>query len=421
VLCQHVLIRAAAGPFAADALYAEVTGAGPYAGLARADFDACLDFAATGGYALRAYDRWQRLKQIEPGLWALRDPRAARAIRMNLGTIVDTEKVKVRMKGRGGAPLGEVEETFAASLTPGDSFLIGGQVVRHEGLREMTVEVSRAPGREPKVPVFMGTKLATSTLLSDRVQAILADPGAHPLPRHIAGWLATQRALSKLPEPGRLLIESFAREGRAHTCVHGFAGRNAQQTLGLLLTHRMEAEGLGPLGFVATDYATLIWGLRPVPDAAALVSAEGLRAALDTWLAGNAVMKRTFRSVAIVAGLIGRNQPGRRSSARQATFSSDILYDTLRTYDPGHLLLRITRDEAMRGLVDFGRIEAMLARTAGRIDHVRAGHVTPLAAPLLLEAGRVPITASGAAELATAEAARLMAEAGLDPAAAPSA
>jgi len=181
----------------------------------------------------------------------------------------------------------------------------------------------------------------------------------------------------------------------------------------------MEAEGLGPLGFVATDYATLIWGLRPVPDAAALVSAEGLRAALDTWLAGNAVMKRTFRSVAIVAGLIGRNQPGRRSSARQATFSSDILYDTLRTYDPGHLLLRITRDEAMRGLVDFGRIEAMLARTAGRIDHVRAGHVTPLAAPLLLEAGRVPITASGAAELATAEAARLMAEAGLDPAAAP--
>jgi ATP-dependent Lhr-like helicase len=286
-------------------------------------------------------------------------------------------------------------------------------VVRYESLREMTVEVSRERGREPKIAVFMGIKMATSTLLSDRVQAMLADPDAHPLPRHTADWLAGQRALSKLPEPGRLLIESFPREGRAHTCVYGFAGRNAQQTLGLLMTQRMEAAGLGPLGFVATDYATLIWGLRPVTDPAGLVAADGLRAALETWLAGNAVMKRTFRSSAIIAGLIERTVPGRRKTGRQATFSSDILYDTLRKYDPDHLMLRITRAEAMRGLVDFGRIEAMLAGTAGRIDHVQAPHVTPLAAPLLLEAGRVPIAASGEAELAEAEAARLMAEAGL--------
>jgi ATP-dependent Lhr-like helicase len=214
---------------------------------------------------------------------------------MNIGTIIDYQTVKVRMKGRGGAPLGEVEEAFAASLSPGDTFLIGGRVVRYESLREMTVEVSRDRGREPKIAVFMGIKMATSTLLSDRVQAMLADPDAHPLPRHTADWLAGQRALSKLPEPGRLLIESFPREGRAHTCVYGFAGRNAQQTLGLLMTQRMEAAGLGPLGFVATDYATLIWGLRPVTDPAGLVAADGLRAALETWLAGNAVMKRTFR------------------------------------------------------------------------------------------------------------------------------
>jgi ATP-dependent Lhr-like helicase len=413
VLCQHILIRAASGPFDAGQLYDEVTAAGPYAALSRAAFDACLDFAATGGYALRAYDRWQRLKQIAPGRWALRDPRVARGIRMNIGTIIDYQTVKVRMKGRGGAPLGEVEEAFAASLSPGDTFLIGGRVVRYESLREMTVEVSRDRGREPKIAVFMGIKMATSTLLSDRVQAMLADPDAHPLPRHTADWLAGQRALSKLPEPGRLLIESFPREGRAHTCVYGFAGRNAQQTLGLLMTQRMEAAGLGPLGFVATDYATLIWGLRPVTDPAGLVAADGLRAALETWLAGNAVMKRTFRSSAIIAGLIERTVPGRRKTGRQATFSSDILYDTLRKYDPDHLMLRITRAEAMRGLVDFGRIEAMLAGTAGRIDHVQAPHVTPLAAPLLLEAGRVPIAASGEAELAEAEAARLMAEAGL--------
>jgi ATP-dependent Lhr-like helicase len=52
---------------------------------------------------------------------------------MNLGTIIDTETLKVRLKSRmGGTPLGEVEEAFAATLTPGDTFLIGGEVVRYE-------------------------------------------------------------------------------------------------------------------------------------------------------------------------------------------------------------------------------------------------------------------------------------------------
>ena len=153
-----------------------------------------------------------------------------------------------------------------------------------------------------------------------------------------------------------------------------------------------------------------------MPDPAALLTPEGLRDGLEGWLGDNAVMKRTFRNAATVAGLIERNMPGLRKTGRQATFSSDILYDTLRKYDPGHLLLRITRDEAGRGLVDFGRIEEMLARIAGRIDVVRAPHVTPLAAPLFLEMGRVPISGGKAeARLVSEAAAALLAEAGLTP------
>lgn len=392
VLCQHILATAAAGPFDADTLFAEVTTAGPYTTLTRAEFDDCLDFAATGGYALRAYDRWQRLQRRPDGCWQLRDPRSARLIRMNLGTIIDTETLKVRMhRQRGGAPLGEVEEAFAATLTPGDSFLIGGQVVRFEGLRDMVVEVSRTARRDPRVAVFSGTRFATSTLLSDAIRTYLAAGDFSDLPVHTADWLALQARVSALPRTDRLLVESFPAGGRAHLCVHGFAGRNAQQTLGLLMTRRMEAAGLDPLGFVATDYATLIWGLEPVRDPAALLDPDDLRAGLEGWLQGNAVMKRSFRSVAIIAGLIDRVHPGARKSGRQATFSSDILHDTLRKYDPGHLLLRITRRDALRGLVDFGRIEAMLAQVAGRIDHLRLNRVSPLAAPLLLEPGRIPI------------------------------
>ncbi|SEN11289.1 ATP-dependent helicase Lhr and Lhr-like helicase [Gemmobacter aquatilis] len=413
VLCQHILATACAGPFEAAALYDEVTSAGPYTGLSRAEFDACLDFAATGGYALRAYDRWQRL-MLRDGRWQLRDPRAAAVIRQNLGTIIGTETLKVRLRGRmGGAPLGEVEEGFAATLTQGDTFLIGGEVVRYEGLNELTVEVTRQPGREPKVAVFGGTKFATSTQLSDRILDLLQQDRWPDLPDHTARWLALQREVSALPRPDRLLCESFPHEGREHLCIYGFAGRNAQQTLGLLVTKRMEETGLAPLGFVCTDYATLIWGLEPVLDIGPLFDIAALRAGLETWLAGNAVMKRTFRDVAIIAGLIERQHQGRRKSGRQATFSSDILYDTLRRFDPDHLMLQITRDAAMRGMVDFGRIEERLAAVAGRIELRRLRSVTPLAAPLLLEPGRIPVQGAGRERLAEAAAARLMAAAGL--------
>lgn len=417
VLCQQILIAACSGPFDADALYAEVRGAGPYADLPRADFDACLDFCATGGYALKAYDKWQRLVQ-RGGRWQLRDPRTAQAVRMNIGTITASETLKVRLAGRmAGMALGEVEEDFAATLSPGDTFLIGGEVVRYESLRELTVEVSRAPGRPPRVAVFSGTKFSTSTELCARMLAILGQGSWPGLPAHTADWLALQRDQSRLPETGRLLIESFPADhlgpGREALCLYGFAGRNAQQTLGLLLTKRMEEEGLHPLGFVASDYATLIWGLDPVTDARPLLDPARLRSGLETWLAGNAVMKRTFRNVALVAGLTERNHPGLRKSGRQATFSTDILYDTLRRYDPGHLMLEVTREEALRGLVDFGRIEALLAGVGGRIDLVRLAHVTPFAAPLFLEVGKVPVHGAARDRLMAAEAARLMAEAGL--------
>ncbi|GAA5065108.1 ligase-associated DNA damage response DEXH box helicase [Roseibacterium beibuensis] len=416
VLCQHILIRAAAGPFHADDLYAEVITTGAYADLSRDLFDRCLDFVATGGYALRAYDQWQRLMQRPDGQWQLRDPRATQRIRMNIGTIVDADKMQVRLhKTRGGKPLGEVEEYFASLLRKGDTFLIGGEIVRYEGMREMVVEVTRTPTQKPKIATFMGTKFATSTQLSDRILTMFRQEDWPDLPPHTRDWLHLQRQVSRLPERDRLLVESFPHDGREHLVAYGFAGRNAQQTLGLLLTQRMEAQGLNPMGFVATDYATLIWGLDAVTEAAPLFSRDNLVETMETWLADNAVMKRTFKGSAIITGLIDRNMPGgKRKSGRQATFSTDILYDTLRKYDPDHLMLRITRDEAMRGLVDFGRIEEMLARIGDRIDHQRLTRVTPLAAPLFLEPGRVPVEGLANQRLLEEEATRLMQTAGLE-------
>ncbi|MBN8293521.1 ligase-associated DNA damage response DEXH box helicase [Rhodobacter sp. NTK016B] len=413
VLCQHILLTACAGPFEADALFEEFRSSGPYQTLTRAQFDACLDFCATGGYALKAYDRWQRL-MVRKGLWYLRDPRSAKLIRMNIGTITDPEQLNVRMaRARGGAPLGTVEESFAASLEPGDMFLIGGRVVAFERLREMVVEVQNTPRKQPRIAVYSGVKMASSLQVSHRVQALIGEPEDwHRLPADIRDWLDMQRRLSVLPRAGVLACESFPRGGQWHLTIWGFAGRNAHQTLGLLISRRMEAMGLGPLGFVTTDYALMIWSVDPVDDPALLLRADTLQDGFDDWLAHNSLIKRTFRSVATIAGLMQRNLPGQRRSGKQATFSSDIIHDTLRRHDPDHLLLRITRDEARRGLVDYDRIEDML-RSNPLIDHARAPHVTPLSAPLLLEIGRVSVDGEGRERMMEREAERLMREAGL--------
>ncbi len=409
VLCQHIQICACAAPFAADAIYAEVTRAGPYSGLTRAAFDQALDFVATGGYALRAYDQWQRL-MLRGTLWGLRDPRSASLIRQNLGTITDTPRIPVRLKG--GAGLGEVEESFAASLRAGDTFLIGGQIVRFDSLDEKAVLVARSHARTPRVPVYGGGKFASSLQLARRVAGLIAAPA--PLPHVARDWVLHQSEISKLPSLETLLIECFPHEGQIFHALYGFAGQNAQATLGLLLTKVMEEAGLAPLGYLAADHATLIWGLRAMTDPALLLDADRLRSGLEEWLADTAVMKRAFRSIATITGLTPRNIQGLRKSGRAVTFSSDILYDTLRKYDPNHVLLAITRAEAERGLVDFSRIADLLVRVEGRFDLIHLDRPSPFAAPLLLERGRVPIKGQARDELAEAEARALMRAAGLD-------
>ena len=411
VLCQHILIAACSAPFDATDLFNEIITVGAFSDLSRTSFDSCLEFCATGGYALRAYDQWKRLKELN-NKWQLRDPRSAARIRMNLGTIYDVETLKVKFR-RSSKSLGEVEEAFAATLTPGDTFLIGGQIVRYEALNQLTVEVSRNKGKSPKVATFFGTKFSTSTQLSQRVLKMFQQDHWPDLPNHTSEWLQMQRKVSKLPEAGRILVETFPQDGHENTVVYSFAGVNANRTLGLILTQRMETAGLNPLGFVVTDYALMIWGLTNVTNIKPLFDPDNMRDGLETWLQGNAVMKRSFRMTATIAGLIERNTRGGRKSGRQATFSSDILYDTLAKYDPDHLMLQITREEAMRGMVDFGRVEELLQRTKGRIDHVSLNRVTPLAAPLFLEPGRIPIFGDGRERLLQDRATELMAEAGL--------
>lgn len=425
VLAQHVLGVACSDGFDSETLYREVLTASPYADLERGDFDAVVNYVATGGYALKSYERFAKLRQDKTGLWRASHAKIIQQYRMNVGTIVESTMLKVRlgrgraskpgMLTRGGRVLGEVEEYFAETMVAGDTFVFGGEVLRFEGIVENEAICSRAsPGTDPKVPSYAGGKFPLSTFLAARVRAMLASPDLwHTLPDEVATWLHAQKAKSRLPKPGELLVETFPRAGRFYLVAYPFEGRLAHQTLGMLLTRRLERAGMRPLGFVCNDYGMACWTLGDMTAAIArgaldldeLFAQDMLGDDLEEWLAESALMKRTFRQCAVIAGLIERRFPGQEKNGRQVTMSTDLVYDVLRRHEPDHILLKAARADAATGLLDIRRLGEMLTRISGRIIHQPLDHVSPLGVSVMLEIGREAVYGEAADEiLAEAEA-----------------
>ncbi len=397
VLAQHVLGMACASPFEADALFAEVKSAAPYRHLTREDFDKVVDFVATGGYALKRYNRFARLRKTPEGLWRLAHPRIAQTYRLNVGVIIEEPTLDVRLqaKGRpagvGGHVLGRLEEYFLEQLAPGDTFVFAGHVLRFEGIRETAAFVTKSNEKVAQIPSYQGGKFPLSTFLADRVRRMLADSKIWArLPYPVGEWLRIQEWRSVIPKAGELLVETFPRGSRQYLVCYPFEGRLAHQTLGMLLTRRLERLRMRPLGFSANEYALAVWGLREMGglDMEKLFDEDMLGDDLDAWLAESALYKRTFRNCAIIAGLIERRTVAGEKTGRQVTFSSDLIYDVLRAHEPDHILLRATYEDAASGLLDIRRLAQMLKRVKGHIVTKRLDRVSPLAVPALLEIGR---------------------------------
>src|SRR5690606_20676186 len=318
-----------------------VKSAAPYTRLERTTFDRVVDFVATGGYALRTYERYARIRQTKDGRWRISHPRLAQQYRLNVGTIVESPMLNVRLTRRrrlganvrGGPVLGKVEEYFLETLTRGDTFLFSGRVLRFEGIRENECFVSNASGEDAMVPAYAGGKLPLSTYLAGEVRAMPAYPvRRQALPEPVSDWLRMQREKSVLPRREDLLVETFPRGSRYYMVAYPFEGRLAHQTLGMLLTRRLERAGARPLGFVATDYSLAVWGLRDLGrmfrtgelDLAALFDEDMLGDDLEAWLADSWLLKRTFRACALISGLIEKRHPGQEKTGRQVTVSTDL-------------------------------------------------------------------------------------------------
>lgn len=409
VLAQHVMALACAAPFDTDNLFAEIVSCAPYAALSRATFDLVLDLIATGGYALRAYDKFRRLVQQPDGLWRVTHPRFAQQHRINAGVIVDTPMLTVRF--RNGRKLGVVDEYYGASLEPGDCFFFSGVSLEVESV-DATDLIVRATKRPARIPSYMGARMPLTTHLAERVRQLLSDQSQwHRFPEDVRFWLEMQARVSLVPRPDQLLVETFWREGRHYLMVYSFEGWNAHQSLAMLITKRMERRGLKPMGFVASDYGFAVWGLETIADPAPLFSADILTDEFIDWIENSALLKRAFREVAVISGLVERQHLGQRKSGRQVTFSTDLIYDVLRRYEPDHVLLQAAWADARARMTDVGRLGALLDRAQTTMIHKQLSQVSPLAVPVLVLIGRESISGGEADEMVLVEAEALANEA----------
>ncbi len=386
VLAQHLMACACAAPFDEAAMLAEVRSSLPYSALTAEQFSHVLGFISDGGYALKAYDKFKRLVRESDGMWRVSHPKFIAQHRLNAGIIVEATMLSVRF--RNGRQLGRVEEGFAATLSVGDTFFFSGMSLEVEKIDTEDLVV-RATARPARIPSYGGARMPLTTNLANRVRGFLADPGGwHRFPDDVRDWLDIQSKRSIMPQPGQLLVETFPHEGRHYMVAYCFEGWNAHQSLGMLLTRRMETNGLKPLGFVANDYALACYSLDPVSDPAALFSADILEDEFVDWVQGSHLLKRAFREVAVIGGLVERQHPGKRKTGKQVTFSTDLIYDVLRRYEPDHLLLKAAWADARAKMTDVGRLADLLDRAAGTMLHVALDRVSPLAVPVLVMIGR---------------------------------
>ncbi len=346
----------------------------------------------------RRYDRYARLRRTPEGLWRLSHPRLAQQYRLNVGVIIEEPMLDIRLQakgkpaGAGGRVLGHLEEYFLEQLTPGDSFIFAGTVLRFEGIRDTAAYVTREQCERKRkfLPIRAANFRCRPFSLRACARCSPNRRNGRNCPILSANGCASSNGAPFCRNPGNCWSRRFPAAAANISSAIRSRGGSPIRRLGMLLTRRLERLRMRPLGFSANEYALAIWGLRDMGgvDMDRLFDEDMLGDDLNAWLAESALYKRTFRNCAIIAGLIERRHPGREKTGRQVTFSSDLIYDVLRAHEPDHILLRATYEDAGTGLLDVARLGDMLKRIKGQIVIKRLERVSPLAVPALLEIGR---------------------------------
>jgi ATP-dependent Lhr-like helicase len=392
VLAQHAVTLALGGGFDAAALYQEVKGTHAYADLGEDTWQAVLDFIVQGGQALSNYPEFRRVERDPDGQYRVHDRRIALRHRLSIGTITSDGAVSVKYLRGGG--LGSVEEGFLARLRPGERFQFAGRTLELVRLEGMIAYVRRAKGGSGPVATWQGGRMPLSTQLAREVEALCTHPGQHPEMRVVEPLLAIQRAASALPDRGKLVAESIATRRGMHLFVFPFAGRAVHEAMAAMMSLRWGRVQSNTFSYTVNDYGLMLTAADPAElDETLLRQLLDPARTLDDLRDGvnlGELARRQFREIARVAGLLTPSLPGGAPrSLRQVQASSGLLYDVLRRYDPGHLLLAQAEREVFETQLEAPRLLAALQDCAARTLALRQPRaLTPFSFPLWAESMR---------------------------------
>ena len=386
VLAQHIIGVSCSQDINVNKLYAEVKKTWAYRKLKKSIFIQILNFLVDGGYSLKNYKQFSKLKKRRNGDFFLASSKFVNKYKLNVGTIVESQMLKVKLNNKS---LGLIEDWFIQKLSFGDTFLFGGKILKFESITMDTVLVKSSKAKNPKIPSYAGGRMPLSTKLSKRVLDFLNDEKQWKvLPKNILSWLEFQKKKSIIPPNNTLMIEYFKKKNKnisEHFYIfYTFEGKNVNQTLGFILSKKIEHLKINPLGFVTNDYALIIWTDKEVLNIKNLLNYKSISKNMFEWLENSSMMRRNFRKVAIISGLLDKGFPGKKNF-KQLNINSDLIYKVLKKYENNHILIAATNEESRRDLVEIERIESFFQKIKNNVILQVLDKPSPLSVPLLIE------------------------------------
>ncbi|MEQ9442829.1 MAG: ligase-associated DNA damage response DEXH box helicase [Cyclobacteriaceae bacterium] len=391
VLVQYLVTLAVGEGFRPDELWKEITATYAYRELTNEEWEWALRFITTGGDSLGQYDEFAKV-EVEDGTYKVTSRRTALRHRLSIGTIVSDPVLKVKYVA--GGYIGTIEESFISRLNKGDNFWFAGRNLKLERIKEMTVLVRKARGKNGVVPRWSGGRLPLSTPLAQMIRLKLDHylQGGYADRELIAlePLLELQREWSALPDQRHLLMERLQTAEGYHVFFYPFAGRAVHEILSALVAWRISQ--VQPISFsiAMNDYGFELLSDQEIPLEEALeLDLFGTDHLLDDVLASvnsTEMARRRFREIAAIAGLVFQGYPGKYIGNRHLQASAQIIYDVFCQYDADNRLLAQALDEALYQQVEH----AQLADTLRQINqqHFLIRHPprpTPFAFPLLVD------------------------------------
>ena len=398
MLCWDVLVQwlctlAVGDGFEPDEVVKVLRGTFAFREMEPEDWQQCLDLISTGGPSLRAYTEHRRVDVDEEGRWVMRDRTKARRHRMSMGAIVSATMVSVQLKGQG--LLGHVEETFVASLKEGDSFVFAGHTVALVSFQGLVAKVRRSKSSTARTPAWMGGRMSLSSELSHRLRwawdRMAGDQHDwEPELQRLSPMVQIQAERSHIPRAHQLLVETFQDDDGHHLFMYPFEGRKVHEALAMLLAYRLSLMSPQTFNWACNDDGLELLSDQPI-DWAQIVDANLLDPShlMDDLSAGfnaSELVRRKFRDVATIAGLVFQGFPGAVVKERHLLTSTNLLLQVFQDHDPDNLLLRQAQDEMLADQLEFGRLLLWLQSMSDReVVHCTLDKPSPLAFPLFVD------------------------------------